>query len=98
MTESQLERTVVAFCNAHQLLAYKFTSPAQRGVPDRIILGRGKVLFLELKQMGKKPTKLQEWELKRINAAGVRAEWACSPDSAKALIREHFHLSAQPWE
>ena len=40
--------------------AYKFVSPNQRGVPDRLcILPKGISFFVELKTTGKKPTKLQ---------------------------------------
>jgi hypothetical protein len=41
MTEAGIERRVVKYCNDHKLLTYKFTSPAHRGVPDRIIIGGG---------------------------------------------------------
>ncbi|MNB95743.1 VRR-NUC domain protein [compost metagenome] len=40
--------------------AYKWTSPGNNGVPDRIvILPGGTVRFIELKAPGQKPTKLQ---------------------------------------
>lgn len=40
--------------------AYKWVSPGNTGVPDRIvILPRNKVLFVELKAPGKKVTKAQ---------------------------------------
>jgi hypothetical protein len=90
MTESAIEHKVVNYCRSQELLTYKFTSPSQRGVPDRIILGKGKVMFLELKQYGKRPTVLQLWEIKRIQSAGHVAVWADNHVSAIALIREHF--------
>ena len=40
--------------------AYKFVSPGNAGVPDRLIcLPGGKVIFVELKAPGKKSTTLQ---------------------------------------
>ena len=40
--------------------AYKFESPGNAGVPDRLILlSGGRVEFVELKAPGKKPTALQ---------------------------------------
>lgn len=92
MTESQLEAKVVAYCNDNRLYTRKFASPAHRGVPDRVIAGKGKVLFLELKQKGKKPTALQERELRLLTAAGQSAWWANNFDDARTMIRSVFAL------
>jgi hypothetical protein len=86
MTEAQLERKVVEFCREYKLLTYKFSSPAHRGVPDRIILYRGRALFLELKRPGKKPTKLQERELGELRAAGCAAHWSDNFQTACDII------------
>lgn len=86
MTEAQLERKVVEFCREYKLLTYKFSSPAHRGVPDRIILHHGRALFLELKRPGKKPTKLQERELEELRAVGCTAHWTDSFETARNLI------------
>lgn len=86
MTEAQLERKVVEFCRGYKLLTYKFSSPAHRGVPDRIILYHGRALFLELKRPGKKPTKLQERELEELRAAGCAAHWADNFETARDII------------
>jgi hypothetical protein len=51
--------------------AYKFVSPGNDGVPDRIVLLPGaKIAFVELKAPGKKPTALQELQHKRIRGLG----------------------------
>ena len=51
--------------------AYKFVSPGNAGVPDRLVcLPGGKVVFIELKAPGKKPTTLQlkkHLELLKLN-------------------------------
>ena len=42
--------------------AFKFVSPGQNGVPDRIVLvPMGRIYFVETKAPGKKLRKLQEW-------------------------------------
>lgn len=52
-------------------IAYKFTSPGNDGVPDRIILlPEGKINFVELKAPGKKPSKLQKVQINRIKKLG----------------------------
>lgn len=54
--------------------AYKFVSPGNAGVPDRlVVLSDGKTGFVELKQEGKKPTPLQKAQLRRLLDAGCYA-------------------------
>ena len=89
MTEAEIERRVVAHCQKKGLITYKFTSPAHRGVPDRIILGRNQVLLLELKQAGRKPTPLQLREIDRINTMSgpnLLATWAAGWEDACRVI------------
>lgn len=51
--------------------AYKFVSPGNAGVPDRLILlPGGKVIFVELKAPGKTSTPLQISQQKRIAGLG----------------------------
>lgn len=88
--EAKLERKVVAWCKANGVLTYKFSSPSQRGVPDRICIGKKGILFLELKAPGKKPTALQMREIRRINDTGnvtTQAHWADAVETATDLIR-----------
>ncbi|HZK56784.1 MAG TPA: VRR-NUC domain-containing protein [Clostridia bacterium] len=40
--------------------AFKFLSPGNNGVPDRMILYKGKCYFVELKKPGEIPNKLQK--------------------------------------
>ena len=91
MSESKLESQIVTLCSKLGLLTYKFSSPSQRGVPDRVIMGRGRVLFLELKNAGCKPTGLQERELERIKNVGISAGWADNYKDADLMIRHKFH-------
>ena len=52
-------------------VAYKFTSPGNDGVPDRLVLlPDGDVSFVELKAPGKKPSKLQTVQINRIKKLG----------------------------
>ena len=68
-------------------VAVKFSSPANRGVPDRMLLmPGGKVAFLELKSTGKKPTKLQQWWIDRLASLGFKSGYADSKKSVKAFI------------
>lgn len=67
--------------------AVKFSSPAQRGVPDRIILmPGGKVGFLELKGDGGKATKLQLFWIKTLQEMGFKAAVANSKESVTEFL------------
>lgn len=71
--------------------AYKFVSPNQRGVPDRLcILPHGVTVFVELKTTGKKPTKMQELcmaELRELGQTCVVIDSAEKIDSLMADIQ-----------
>ena len=58
-SEASIERRVVKEAKAEGWLVFKWTSPNNRGVPDRIFIRCGRVVFIEFKAAGKKPTKLQ---------------------------------------
>ena len=48
-------------------IAYKFTSPGRRSVPDRLcVLPQGEVIFVECKRPGEEPTPAQYRELERL--------------------------------
>ncbi|MDA5524907.1 VRR-NUC domain-containing protein [Yersinia kristensenii] len=52
-------------------MAYKFVSPGRRSVPDRLVLlPDGKVIFVECKAPGEKPTAAQIREHEKIRALG----------------------------
>lgn len=51
--------------------AYKFVSPGQTGVPDRIVvLPGGRIFFIELKSEGRKSTLKQRQQQERLRAMG----------------------------
>ena len=58
--EQRLEQVVVNYAKERDIITYKFTSPANRGVPDRVfIFPGGVVLWIEFKAPKKKPDALQ---------------------------------------
>ena len=61
MRESTIEKHLVAQVKAIGGMAYKFTSPAHRGVADRIVcLPNGQTWFVELKAPGGRLSELQK--------------------------------------
>ena len=69
-------------------IAYKFSSPARRGVPDRMCLfPESAMMFVELKAPGKKPTNLQLHEHKKIEALGFEVFVIDSKEQVDELIK-----------
>lgn len=55
-------------------LCWKFESPGNAGVPDRVVMmPRGWIAFVELKAPGEKPRRLQHKRLAQIASLGQRA-------------------------
>jgi hypothetical protein len=53
MLEKDVEAAVGRHCRKHDVLYYKWSSPAKRGVPDRILIfPNGLIRFMELKRPG----------------------------------------------
>ena len=71
MKESTIEKHLVAQVKALGGMAYKFTSPAHRGVADRVVcLPNGQTWFVELKAPGGRLSELQKHfqsEMARMN-------------------------------
>jgi hypothetical protein len=61
MKESTIEKHLVTKVKALGGMAYKFTSPAHRGVADRVVcLPDGQTWFVELKAPGGRLSELQK--------------------------------------
>lgn len=61
MREKTLERKLVHAVKVAGGIALKFVSPGFDGMPDRLVLfAGGKIAFVEVKAVGRKPRPLQE--------------------------------------
>ena len=70
-SEKALEARLVREIEVRGGMALKYTSQYHRGIPDRIIfMPHGRTYFVELKSTGKKPTKLQDYAMRRIGGLG----------------------------
>ena len=71
MNENYIENYLKKVSEANGFLCFKFKSPGNNGVPDRILIGHGKTIFVETKAPGKKPRKLQQAVHKEMRAYGA---------------------------
>lgn len=70
-SEKVFERELSKFVEERGGMAVKLLSQFIKGLPDRMfLLPGGVVVFVEFKSTGKKPTKIQEYIHKRIQALG----------------------------
>lgn len=71
MLERDIEKALVKRIKLLGGMAEKFVSPARRSVPDRIVtLPGGRIVFVELKAPGKRPTDAQLKDHERRRALG----------------------------
>lgn len=67
--------------------AYKFVSPGNAGVPDRMVVLPGcEIFFVELKAPGKKPTQLQEIRICELEKLGRTVFIADSKESVDQIL------------
>lgn len=70
-TEKWLERELVKKIEARGGLALKYANANQTGYPDRLVLlPGGRLVFVELKTKGRKPTKLQSLRHEQLRGLG----------------------------
>ena len=70
-SESCIECKVCEYSVSRSCVNFKFSSANRKGVPDRIFLYKGSVMFIEFKRAGDKPTKLQEYTHCVIRNQGI---------------------------
>lgn len=70
-------------------LCYKFTSPGNPGVPDRIIiLPGGRTVYAELKTEIGRLAKVQRWQIERMRELGADVRVLKGMDQVLAFLEE----------
>ena len=69
-------------------MAAKWVSPGMAGVPDRIVfLPGGRIIFVELKRPGEKPTPLQNRIIEMLRELGADVRVVDSMEKADEIFR-----------
>lgn len=92
--ESYIENYLVRRVKSCGGQTYKWVSPSNSGVPDRIVLINRRVSFVELKAPGKKPRALQRIILGRLAEAGYHTAVIDSKEGVDLLIEEMMEGTA----
>lgn len=86
LLEKHIEAALVARVKVLGGTAEKFTSPSKRSVPDRLVtLPGGKIIFVEVKNVGKKPTLAQQADHARRRALGCDVRVIDNLEAANAF-------------
>ena len=88
MLERDIESKVCKYAKGRGWLCFKFTSPANRAVPDRVFFKDGVCLFIEFKAKGKKPTKLQAHVHRKLHSHGFTVHVIDNIEDGKAVFDE----------
>ena len=88
--EGAVEDYFIRRTEEYGCMCMKFTSPSKTGMPDRIIVGHGKTVFVELKAPGEKPRPRQIVVIKELRDHGALVYVTDSKPGVDALLRELF--------
>ena len=93
MQEGVVESYLKNKAKENGCLCYKFvTGGSMSGVPDRVIIGHGKTIFVETKAPGKVPRKLQQYVIRTMREHGATVYVADTKDKVDGLINEITHI------
>lgn len=89
MRERDIEKWLRRQVESMGGLAFKFTSPGNDGVPDRLaVLPGGLIYFIELKTDRGRLSPLQVWQQDRLRQLGVNVAVIRGMDEAVEFIEE----------
>ena len=86
MLESKIESDSVKEAKKHGWWGIKFLSTLFKGLPDRLFVGHGAVVFIEYKQPGKLPTKLQSKVHEMFKQHGITVHIAHSVNETMEIL------------
>lgn len=91
MNEKTIEQKLVKAVKEKGGAAFKFVSPGNDGVPDRLVLlPGGRIAFIELKAPGKKMRPLQIRRKKQLEGLGFRVCCVDDPGEIERIIDEIY--------
>lgn len=89
MKESTIEARLVREVKKRGGLCYKFISPGNPGVPDRIvILPGGTTIYVELKTEIGRLAKIQKWQIEELRRRGAVVRVLKGMDQVLAFLEE----------
>lgn len=91
MKESSIEARLVRMVRARGGLCYKFVSPGNPGVPDRIVITpAGRTIYVELKTEVGRLAAIQKWQHEEMRKRGAEVRTLKGMDQVQAFVEEVF--------
>lgn len=88
MLEKQIEKYLKEEVQARGWICWKFVSPSTTGVPDRIVIARNQIVFVELKKPKTgRVSKVQEFRMRQLTGLGHRTKIIDSKAGVDNLIK-----------
>ena len=91
MRESSIESKLVRMVRERGGLCFKFVSPGNRGVPDRIVITpAGRTVYVELKTEVGRLAAIQKWQHEELRKRGADVRTLKGLEQVKAFVEEVF--------
>jgi hypothetical protein len=95
VSEASIRAAIVQLLNLYGYAIVKHqTAHGQIGTPDVLGCVRGRMVAIEVKRPGRRPTDAQFGAMRRWQAAGALVGWACSVEDARQLLD---HVNDRGW-
>lgn len=86
--EGRIENHLRDRCKKRGWLCWKWVSPGTSGVPDRIVIAPGRVVFVELKSPVGRLSSLQKVRIAELRALGAEVHVINSQAGVDTLVEE----------
>ena len=86
--EGRIENHLIARCEENGFVCRKYTSPGRKGPPDRIVMCRGHVVFIECKSPTGTLSPIQKLEIKKMLRQGCDVRVYSSKEQIDGFIEE----------
>ena len=91
MRESSIESKLVRMVRERGGLCFKFVSPGNPGVPDRIVITpAGRTVYVELKTEVGRLAAIQKWQHEELRKRGADVRTLKGLEQVKAFVEEVF--------
>lgn len=91
MRESSIESKLVRMVRERGGLCFKFVSPGNPGVPDRIVITpAGRTVYVELKTEVGRLAAIQRWQHEELRKRGADVRTLKGLEQVKAFVEEVF--------
>lgn len=86
MTEKTFQSKCIKWVKSQGCFYWKFQDKFSGGFPDLMIAKNGRVVFVELKRKGNKPTPLQNAVMEQMRKAGLSVYWTDDFEEFKSIV------------